>query len=64
MLADCLGLPKGLQIPSPVAMTSVEANLPVQVWFILVHVDIVERVHSEPSVESETILVRPLCNGR
>lgn len=38
--------------------------LPVQVGFVLVYIDVVQRVHTKPCVESETVLVRPLSNGR
>lgn len=41
-----------------------DADLPVEVRLVLVYIDIVERVHTEPGVESEAILVRPLSNGR
>lgn len=41
---------------------------PVEVWFVFVHIDVVERILSEPGVDGESILVRPFgywwqCNG-
>lgn len=44
------------------------SNLPIEVWFVFVHVYVVQRILSEPSVDSEPVLVRPFgnrwqCNG-
>lgn len=33
--------------------------LPVQVRFVFIHIDVVERILSEPGVDGETVLVRP-----
>lgn len=38
--------------------------LPVEVRLVFVYIDVVERIHAEPRVECEPILVRPFCNGR
>ena len=34
-------------------------DLPIEVWFVFIHIDVVEWVLSEPGVDSESILVRP-----
>lgn len=36
---------------------------PVQIRLVFVYVDVVKRIHAEPCVECEAILVRPLCYG-
>lgn len=41
---------------------------PVEVWFVFVHIDVVEWILSEPGVDSKSVLVRPFgyrwqCNG-
>lgn len=33
--------------------------LPVEVWFVFVHIDVVEWILSEPGVDGESVLVRP-----
>lgn len=33
--------------------------LPVEVWFVFIHVDVVERILSEPGVDGKAVLVRP-----
>lgn len=38
--------------------------LPVEVRFVFIHVDVVEWILSEPSVDSESVLVRPFGNWR
>lgn len=37
---------------------------PVEIWFVLVDIDVVQGIHSEPGVECKTILIRPLGNRR
>lgn len=37
---------------------------PVKVGFVFVNVDVVERIHAEPGVEGEAILIRPFGDRR
>lgn len=36
--------------------------LPIEVWFVFIHIDVVEWILSEPSVDSESVLIRPFGN--
>lgn len=37
---------------------------PVEIRLVLVHVDVIQRIHSEPGVERKPVLIRPLGNRR
>lgn len=37
---------------------------PVQIWFVLVDVDVIQGIHPEPGVECKPALIRPLGNRR
>ena len=48
------------KLKHPAFIKILEAELPVEIGFLLLYVDRVERVESEPGGEGESSLVRPL----